>query len=106
MIGLAADTDAKPRLKKPQAGALLTTAEVAAIFRVAVETVRGWIATGELVAINTAAKDAVRPRFVIEPVQVERFKQARSTVQAAVMPSKPISQRKTRDDRKHYIRDP
>ena len=48
-----------------QAG--LTVADVARRYRVGEDKVRGWIARGELRAVNTATVLCGRPRWVISP---------------------------------------
>jgi hypothetical protein len=45
----------------------LTVRDVARRYRVGEDKVRGWIARGELAAINTATVMCGRPRWVIPP---------------------------------------
>jgi hypothetical protein len=55
-----------------------TTADVARRYRVGEDKVRGWIKSGELVAINTAGALCGRPRFVVTADALERFEQRRA----------------------------
>jgi transposase len=56
----------------------LTVAEVAARYRVGEDKVRGWIARGELFAINTAAVLCGKPRWVILPDALAAFEKRRA----------------------------
>ncbi len=67
-----------------------TVREVARLYRSSPEKVRGWIARGELVAINTADSRLSKPRYVITPAALERFEAGR---RAATEP-KPAKRRK------------
>lgn len=69
-----------------------TPREVARLFRVSVEKVRGWIARGELAAINTADSPVGKPRYVVTPAALERFEAGRH---AATEP-KPAPRRRRR----------
>jgi hypothetical protein len=59
-----------------QAG--LTVADVARRYRVSEDKVRGWIARGELRAVNTASVLCGRPRWVISPDALAEFERRRS----------------------------
>jgi excisionase family DNA binding protein len=59
------------------AAAGLTVSEVARRFRVGEDKVRGWIARGELAAINTASARCGRPRWVILPDAMAAFERGR-----------------------------
>jgi Helix-turn-helix domain len=56
----------------------LTVADLARRWRVSEDKIRGWIRTGELRAVNTAASLAARPRWVVAPSAVADFEQQRS----------------------------
>ena len=56
----------------------LTTAEVAARYRVGEDRVRGWIKNGALKAINTADAKCGRPRYVVLPEYLAEFERGRS----------------------------
>jgi hypothetical protein len=55
----------------------LTPPQLAKRLRVAPETVLGWIRSGELVAANLAARNRRRPRYHIDPRDVEEFLKGR-----------------------------
>jgi excisionase family DNA binding protein len=61
----------------------LTVREVARRYRVGEDKVRGWIRSGELRAINTAATLCGKPRWVITPEALERFERGRMTTKPA-----------------------
>jgi hypothetical protein len=67
-----------------------TVRDVAKRYRVSPEKVRGWIARGELGAINTAAALCSKPRYVILPEHLAAFEQRRM----AGPPPKPPRRRK------------
>jgi hypothetical protein len=67
----------------------LTVAEVARLYRVGEDRVRGWISRGELFAINTSDATCKRPRYVVPAHALERFERGR----AAARP-KPAPRRK------------
>src|SRR5262245_32492357 len=56
----------------------LTVREVARRYRVGEDKVRGWIARGELLAINTATALCGRPRWVILADALALFEQRRA----------------------------
>jgi hypothetical protein len=60
-----------------------TVAEAARRYRVSPDKIRGWIARGELQAINTAAALCGKPRYVILPEHLEAFEQRRTVGQPA-----------------------
>ena len=55
----------------------LTPPAIAARLSVAEETVRGWIASGELTAVNVASRGCRRPRYRVDPADLEMFLAAR-----------------------------
>jgi hypothetical protein len=71
----------------------LTVREVARRYRVGEDKVRGWIARGELAAINTAAVLCARPRWVIMPESLVQFEKRR----VGGPPPKPKPRRKRRE---------
>jgi transposase len=68
----------------------LTVADVAARYRVSPDKVRGWIARGELAAVNTSAVLSGKPRWVIQVSALETFEQRR----AGGPPPRPTPRRK------------
>jgi len=68
----------------------LTVRDVARLYRVGEDKVRGWIRRGELAALNTADVRCARPRYVVTPEALERFERSRS----AAPPPKPPRRRK------------
>jgi hypothetical protein len=68
----------------------LTTADAAKLLRVSADKVRAWIRSGELAALNTAAPQCRKPRFVILPDAIKQFAVARSAAQ----PPKPARSKK------------
>jgi hypothetical protein len=79
-----------------QAG--FTVAEVARRYRVGEGKVRGWIRSGALAAVNTAAMLSGKPRFVVMPEALERFERVR----AAAPPPKPQRHRGGRQFTDYY----
>jgi transposase len=57
----------------------LTVRDLARRFRVGEDKVRGWIARGELSAINTAAVLCARPRWVVTPDALATFERRRAS---------------------------
>ena len=55
----------------------LTVEDVAKRYRVSPDKVRGWIALGELKAVNTAARLCGKPRWVIPPEAIANFEKPR-----------------------------
>lgn len=55
----------------------LTVADFAQRYRVGPDKVRGWIARGELQAINTASVLCGKPRWVITPESLAAFERRR-----------------------------
>jgi len=51
----------------------LTPPAIAKRLGVAEETVRGWIASGELRAANLARRGCVRPRYRVDPADLTRI---------------------------------
>jgi excisionase family DNA binding protein len=73
----------------------LTTAELARLLRVGTDRVRGWIRSGELIAIDTADhRRLARPRFVVLPKDLEAFLKRRA---ASVPPKLPPRRRRRAD---------
>jgi len=70
----------------------LTPPAIAARLGVAEETVRGWITGGELPAANLARRDCVRPRYRVDPADLEAFLAARRP--GAPPPTKQVRRRK------------
>jgi transposase len=60
----------------PAAG--LTVRDVARRYRVGEDKVRGWVARGELAAVNTAAALCGKPRWVILPDALAAFEKRRA----------------------------
>ncbi|HEY7428408.1 MAG TPA: hypothetical protein VH682_29520 [Gemmataceae bacterium] len=81
-------TDTTPLL--PTRG--LTVRDVARRYRVGEDRVRGWIARGELRAINRRDTRSGRPSGVITPETLAEFERGR----AAVTPPKPTRRKKPR----------
>lgn len=66
----------------------LTVCDVARRYRVGEDKVRGWIANGELKAINTATRLCGRPRWVISPDTLVEFERRRAGGPAPVSPTR------------------
>ncbi len=64
----------------------LTTAEVAARYRVNEDKVRGWITSGVLRAVNTSDKTTDRPRYVVPAEALAEFEQAKGCAPAPKPP--------------------
>jgi hypothetical protein len=68
---------------------MLTPPQVARRHGVSPDKVLGWIHSGELRAINVAARRGGRPRWRIDPADLVVFEQARSAVpRAAARPKR------------------
>jgi hypothetical protein len=63
----------------PSDTAGLTVRDLARRYRVGEDKVRGWIARGELSAVNTAAVLCARPRWVITPDALATFERRRAS---------------------------
>jgi hypothetical protein len=61
----------------PDSTAGLTVADAARRYRVSPDKVRGWIARGELAAVNTATVICGKPRWVIMPEALAAFEAIR-----------------------------
>lgn len=72
----------------------LTTADVAARYRVGEDKVRAWIQAGALRAINTADATCGKPRFVVPPEALAEFEAVRS----AAAPPKARRAKRRRDE--------
>jgi excisionase family DNA binding protein len=57
---------------------MLTPPQAARRLQVSADKLRGWILAGELRAVNVAARRSGRPRWRIDPVDLEQFLAARS----------------------------
>jgi excisionase family DNA binding protein len=67
-----------PQGQNHQPAAGLTVEDVARRLRVGPDKVRGWIARGELKAVNTAAQLCGKPRWVITPDALAAFERRRT----------------------------
>jgi hypothetical protein len=67
-----------------------SVADIARLFRVGEDKVRGWIKRGELASINTSDLRCGKPRFVVRPESLKQFERSR----AAATPPKPTPRRK------------
>jgi hypothetical protein len=67
-------------------------------YRVSPDKVRGWIARGELAAINTAAMLCGKPRWVIPPEALAAFERRR----AGGPPTKPPRRRRRTAEVDYY----
>jgi excisionase family DNA binding protein len=67
-----------------------TVRELAKVLRVSPDKVRGWIARGELGAINTAAARCGKPRYVILPHHLAEFEGRH----AAAQPAEPVRRKR------------
>ena len=76
----------------------LTVREVARRYRVGEDKVRGWIARGELAAVNTASALCGRPRWVVMPESLAVFEQRRK----GGPPPKPKPRRRRPEIRDYY----
>ena len=63
----------------------LTPPELARQWRIKPEKILAWIRSGELRAINVATEQRGRPRYLIEPDEVEAFEQRRAVVERPVL---------------------
>jgi transposase len=72
----------------------LTVRDVARRYRVSPDKVRGWIARGELPAVNTAAALCGKPRWVVTPDALASFERRRA---GRPPPSRPRWPRQTSD---------
>lgn len=60
-----------------------TPKEIAAIYKCKIEKILGWIASGELAAINVASKlNGGKPRWVVTPESLADFERRRTIVVA------------------------
>jgi hypothetical protein len=67
-----------------------TPRELARLLRVSPDRVRGWIARGELQAINTATTRCGRPRYVVLPHHLAAFERGHT----AAPPTQPSRRRR------------
>jgi excisionase family DNA binding protein len=72
----------------------LTPPEIAELLRVKPERVRAWIRSGRLRAIDVSQPGSTRPRFRIDPADLEKFEA--SLVVSPPRP-KPVRRRKPED---------
>jgi hypothetical protein len=75
-----------------------TPNELAHVLRVSPDRIRGWIAAGELGAINLARHRCGKPRYVILPQHLAEFERRR----AAAPPPKPAMRIKRTDIVDYY----
>lgn len=78
----------------------LTPPELARELGVGTNKVLFWIESGELRAINVATSRKNRPRWAIEPEEIERFKASRSS---APQPKQAPRKSRTPDGVKEYF---
>jgi hypothetical protein len=64
--------------------------DLAMRWKVSEEKIRGWLARGELVAVNVASNLASKPQWRVLHLSVERFEQRRSSAP----PPKPVRRRR------------
>jgi excisionase family DNA binding protein len=76
----------------------LTVPELAKLLRVGEDKVRGWIRRGALRAVNVASRLLDKPRWVVLPVELERFLAGRQTAPAI----KPARRQKRRSVKDYY----
>ena len=70
--------------------AVLTPPEAARRLRVSADKIRIWIKTGELIAINVAARASGRPRYRIAVSDLQAFEERRRS------PARIVTQRRKR----------
>jgi hypothetical protein len=73
----------------------MTPPQVAQKWGVSPEKILVWIRSGELRAINGATKAGGRPRYLIDPADLEMFETRRSVVAKALPPRR--DRKKTAD---------
>ena len=76
----------------------MTPPTVARLLGVAHDKVLQWITSGELRAVNLAARSGGRPRYHVAQADLESFLQTR-----AVTPTPKPARRRKRDDVPHYV---
>jgi hypothetical protein len=79
---------------------MLTAPQAAKRLAVAPEKVRGWIESGELAATNAALQGSSRPRWRIDPKDLEDFRRARKPARARMVPQR---RSKKKPDEKEYF---
>ena len=79
----------------PAPSRFLTPPAIANRLAVTPETVLGWIRSGELKAVNVAQRSCRRPRFRVDPIDLEIFLQGR---QAVSTPKTPAPRRQRNPD--------
>jgi hypothetical protein len=94
--------DSQSRALLTQSVLGLTVADLARRWRVGQDKIRGFIARGELEAINTATVLCGKPRWVILPDALERFERGR---RGGTTP-KPPRRRKRIDEVDYYPGEP
>ena len=80
--------DASPIPNEPARG--WTPNELSRLLRVSPDRIRGWIASGELTAVNTSSVRCGKPRYVVLPHHLAAFEQRRAAA------SSPKPQRRRR----------
>ena len=67
----------------------LTAAEVAEHFGVTLKTVTGWITAGELLAVDASRRrGSKKPRWRIDPENIQAFERGRTTTPPATPPER------------------
>ena len=84
----------------PSTKTSFTPPELAELWGVSPDKVRAWIHSGELQAVNQAAKQGGRPRYRISRKAIEKFEARRSVQQEVARPRK---RRKPADDVTEYF---
>jgi hypothetical protein len=79
---------------------MLTAPQAAKRLAVAPEKVRRWIENGELAATNAALQDSSRPRWRIDPKDLEDFRTARKPARSRMVPQR---RSKKKPDEKEYF---
>lgn len=77
--------------------------EIAEQLRVADDTVRGWVASGELEALNLARRGAKKPRYVITADSLQRFMASRTVLPPTPASTVIVRRRKVADDRERRV---
>jgi Helix-turn-helix domain len=79
----------------------LTVADLALLLRVGEDKIRLWIKAGELMAVNTAATLASKPRWIVLPRDLDEFQRRRS----GATPPKPARRRYKKISKVDYFPD-
>jgi excisionase family DNA binding protein len=89
------DSPRRKRRRRRSHGTRLTPPQLARQLGVSPDKIVGWIRSGELRAVNIAANPKGRPRYIIDPKDVEAFEARRSIHKT---PSVPRRRKRTSDD--------